>query len=272
MSAASGYTVRDIESMLGVSRSVIQGLIDAGFVSPARGKRREYRFTFQDVIILRTAQGLSAAKIPVRKIVRSLKCLREALPGELPLTGLRIAALGNDIVVREGGAQWQADSGQLILDFEVAPGAGTVSVVNRGADLSERSAEYWFTLGCSLEEKDRAQAEAAYRAAIRTDPMYVDAYVNLGHLLHEAGSHEGAVKVYREGLKRAPTEATLHFNLAVVLEDSQQIAAALECYEAAIEQDQAFADAHYNAARLHQTLGHRKQAIRHFSEYRRLQS
>ena len=272
MPVAPGYTVRDIESMLGVSRSVIQGLIDAGFVSPAKGKRREYRFTFQDVVILRTAQGLSAAKIPVRKIVRSLKRLREELPAQLPLTGLRIAALGNDIVVRDGAAQWQAESGQLILDFEVAPCAGTVSVVDRGVERSERSAEYWFTLGCSLEEKEPAQAEAAYRTAIQVDPMYTDAYVNLGHLLNEAGSHEGAAKVYREGLKRAPKEAILHFNLAIVLEDLQQIAAALQSYEAAIEQDQAFADAHYNAARLHRTLGHRKQAIRHFSEYRRLQS
>ena len=272
MSAGSGYTLRDIESMLGISRSVIQGLIDAGFVSPTRGKRREYRFTFQDVIILRTAQGLTSAKIPARKIVRSLKRLREALPGELPLTGLRIAALGNDIVVREGASQWQADSGQLILDFEVAPAAGTVSFINRGANASERSAEHWFALGCSLEEKDRTKAEAAYRRAIRIDAAYVDAYVNLGHLLNEAGSHEGAAKVYREGLKRAPTEAVLHFNLAIVLEDLQQIAEALHCYEAAIEQDQAFADAHYNAARLHQTLGHRKEAIRHYSEYRRLQN
>ena len=104
----NSYTVRDIESMLGISRAVIQGLVDAGFVSPTRGKRREYRFTFQDIIVLRAAQGLSSAKIPARKIVRSLQRLREALPVELPLTGLRIAAVGNEIVVKDGAAQWQA--------------------------------------------------------------------------------------------------------------------------------------------------------------------
>ncbi len=32
-----------------------------------------------------------------------------------------------------------------------------------------------------------------------------------------------------------------------------------------------FADAHYNAARLHEQLGHASKAIRHYSEYRRLQ-
>ena len=266
------YTVRDIESMLGISRSVIQGLVHAGFVSPMRGKRRELRFTFQDVIILRTAQGLSSAKIPARKIVRSLQHLRAALPIELPLTGLRIAAVGNEIVVKEGAAQWQADSGQLLLDFEVTPVAGTVTFLNRTSESCEASAEHWFAVGSSMEAKDPAQAEAAYRSAIQIDPAYVDAYVNLGYLLNEAGSHEGAATVYRDGLKHAPREAVLHFNLAIVLEDLQRIDEALRCYEAAIELDQAFADAHYNAARLHQALGHRKEAIRHYSEYRRLQN
>jgi hypothetical protein len=32
-----------------------------------------------------------------------------------------------------------------------------------------------------------------------------------------------------------------------------------------------FADAHFNAARLHEQLGHATKAIRHYSEYRRLQ-
>jgi tetratricopeptide (TPR) repeat protein len=267
----TSYTVRDVESLLGISRSVIEGLVSAGFVSPTRGKRREYRFSFQDVIILRTAQALSSAKIPARKIVRSLQRLREALPGELPLTGLRIAAVGNEIVVKEGASQWQADSGQLLLDFEVAPAAGSVTFLNRTAAGSEASAEHWFAVGCAEEAKHPAQAEAAYRNAIRVDPGYVDAYVNLGCLLNESGGNEDAVAVYREGLRHAPQAAILQFNLAIALEDLHRVDEALRCYEAALELDQAFADAHYNAARLHQALGHRKEAIRHYSEYRRLQ-
>ena len=34
-----------------------------GFVTPSRGKRREYRFSFQDVVLLRTAHSLQAAQI-----------------------------------------------------------------------------------------------------------------------------------------------------------------------------------------------------------------
>ena len=117
--------------MLGISRSAISSLMAAGFVSPGRGRRREYRFTFQDVVMLRTAHSLREAKIPGRKILRSLRRLRDTLPSELPLSGLRITAAGNELAVRTGDAQWQVDSGQLLLDFEVRPSGASVSVLSK---------------------------------------------------------------------------------------------------------------------------------------------
>ena len=56
----SPYTIRSIQEMLGLSRGVISSLIAAGFVAPTRGPRNEYRFTFQDVVLLRTAVELAA--------------------------------------------------------------------------------------------------------------------------------------------------------------------------------------------------------------------
>ena len=122
------YTLREIQAMLGISRSAISSLMAAGFVSPGRGRRREYRFTFQDVVMLRTAHCLREAQIPGRKILRSLRRLRDTLPAELPLSGLRITAAGNELAVRAGDTQWQVDSGQLLLDFEVRPSGASVSV------------------------------------------------------------------------------------------------------------------------------------------------
>ncbi len=131
--ADAPYTLRSIESMLGLSRAVITGLVNAGFVTPTRGKRREYRFSFQDVVLLRTAHALQAAQVPARRIVRSLQRLRATLPGELPLTGLRITAVGGDVAVREGEHQWSAESGQLLIDFEVKPGRGSVQFLAASA-------------------------------------------------------------------------------------------------------------------------------------------
>ena len=41
-----GYSLREVGKLLGLSRSILSRLIDAGFVSPTRGSRREYRFSW----------------------------------------------------------------------------------------------------------------------------------------------------------------------------------------------------------------------------------
>ena len=269
------FSLRDIQSMLGVSRAVISGLIAAGFVTPSRGKQREYRFTFQDVVLLRTANSLQSAQIPPRKILRSLARLRADLPGELPLTGLRITAVGSEIAVKEGASQGQVDSGQLLMDFEVMPAAGSVSFLTRtppGAELSVDDGPIdWFAHAVSLEATDPAQAEAAYRRAIEHAPQDADAYLNLGVMLCEAGRCDEAIALYERALAGNPKEPLLHFNLAIALEDAKRVEDALGAYEHCMALTPDFADAHYNAARLHEQLGHSTKAIRHYSEYRRLQ-
>jgi len=272
------FSLRDIQSMLGISRAVISGLIASGFVTPSRGKQREYRFTFQDVVLLRTAHSLQAAQIPPRKILRSLQRLRDSLPSELPLTGLRITAVGNEIAVKEGAAQWQVDSGQMVMDFEVVPEKGSVSFLTRtpepsapAAPSKEEAAGDWFQRGMELEASDKAQAEQAYRRAIDNAPGYIDPYLNLGVMLCDAGRCDDAVALYRHAIEHNPDEPLLHFNMAIALEDAQRIEEALACYERCMALSPEFADAHYNAARLHERLGHATKAIRHYSEYRRLQ-
>jgi hypothetical protein len=275
------FTLRSIESMLGISRAVIGSLIASGFVSPSRGKRNEYRFTFQDVVLLRTAYSLRLAQIPPRKILRSLKHLKETLPSEVPLSGLRISAVGSEVAVQEGDAHRHVDTGQLLFDFEVRPAGASVSIlpadrptppaVAPAAVQRQDRPEDWYERGSALEGSDRSRAESAYRRAIALAPGYVDPYLNLGVMLCDAGRCTDAVALYRDALRHSPDAALLHFNLAVALEDLDRNAEALAAYEACLRLAPKMADAHYNAARLHELSGHRSQAIRHYSEYRRLQ-
>jgi len=268
------YTLRGIQSMLGLSRGVIAALVEAGFVTPARGKRGELRFSFQDVVLLRTAHSLQQAQIPPRKILRSLRRLKDTLPSELPLTGLRITAVGNEIAVKEGERHWQADSGQLLIDFEVRPAAaGNVAVLVKREAVAPGSVdpEEWYNRALQLEAKDVSSAEAAYRHAIALAPAWADPYLNLGVVLCESRRIEEAVLLYQDALEHCPRESLIHFNLAVALEDLDEPVRALAHYEACIELAPRFADAHFNAARLHEQLGHATRAIRHYSEYRRLQ-
>jgi tetratricopeptide (TPR) repeat protein len=268
------HTLRGIQDMLGLSRSAISRLIANGFVSPSRGPRNEYRFSFRDVVLLRTAHRLQAAAIPTRRIVSALQQLKATLPAELPLSGLRITAVGSRIAVHDRGTQWEAESGQLLMDFEVATARGAVSFVehaSKAAAPPEASAGDWFERAEALEAGDPEGAERAYREALALDAALVDAYLNLGAMLCESRRFAEAVALYDEALRHCPAEPLLHFNRAVAREDLGRLAEALQGYERALQLDPALADAHFNAARLHDQLGHKQQAIRHFSAYRRLQ-
>lgn len=271
------YSLREVRSMLGLSQAVLRALIAAGFVTPSRGARREYRFSFQDMVLLRTAHQLQAAQIPPRRILRSLRRLRATLPESMPLTGLRIRAMGDEVAVREAGTPWRTDSGQLLMDFEIAPAAsaavrplGPKREPRGGSPPPPLAAADWFLRGCELEAGDPAGAERAYRQALELDPDLADAVLNLGVLLGDSGRFDEAIALYRRAAKRLPNDPLLHFNLAVMLEDAGRIADALAAYDACLAIDPKVADAHFNAARLHERLGHARDAIRHYSAYRRL--
>lgn len=267
----TSFSLRRVQDMLGLSRSVVTGLIDAGFVSPTRGPRNEHRFSFQDLMLLRTAHSLQTAKIPPRKILRALSKLHDTLPAELPLTGLRITAVGASVAVRDRLGHWEPESGQLLMDFEVAPVGGTVAFLQPPATVPAESAERWFGKGEAAEAHDSAAAEAAYRRALALAPDHVDAYLNFGAMLCEEKRCDEATALYDQALNHCPNEPLIHFNRAVALEDQGRLHEALASYERCLALSPRLADAHYNAGCLLERLGDHRSALRHFSTYRRLE-
>ena len=261
------YGVHDVEKLLGLPRSTIRALIAAGFVSPARGPRNSLLFSFQDLIVLRTAQALASANVPHRRITRSLKELRRHLPEEMPLSGLRIGAVADRVVVSEGGRHWQAESGQYLLAFEGDPVEGSLSIIDRTQPRAAQD-DNWFDQAVAFERNDTAAAVRAYEQAIEADPAHLDARINLGRLLHESGNLARAEQVYRDAIKASGDDPLLLFNLGVLLDDQHRGAEALAAYEAAIASDPDFADAHYNLGLLYESLGRAKDAIRHMARYR----
>jgi tetratricopeptide (TPR) repeat protein len=258
------YGVREVEKLLRLPRSTIRALVEAGFVSPARGPRNAWLFSFQDLIVLRTAQALANAKVAPKRITRSIRELRRHLPAAMPLSGLSIGAEGDRVVVREGSRRWQAESGQYLLAFEGDPARGALSVIER------RRKEDWFERALELEESDPEAAIAAYARALAEDPKLLDAHVNRGWLLHEAGRLAQAELAYREGIEACGADATLLYNLGVLLADIGRKEEAAEAYEAALRARPGFADCLYNLALLCEELERPRDAIRHMARYRRL--
>jgi tetratricopeptide (TPR) repeat protein len=269
------YSVRDVERVLRLSRSTIRGLVDVGFVKPARGPRREYRFSFQDLIVLRAARALLQAKVSRRRIRRSLEDLRRHLPETVPLSGLSICAVGDRVVVRDGKAHWQVENGQYLLGLDVSLENGVLCVAEHKEEQTApgtEAVEDWFSKALALESTDVRAALDAYKHAVSTDAENIAAWINWGRLLHERGDTAEAEKVYRRALEQAGTDAVLLFNLGVLLEDMGRTAQAIETYQSAISEDPDLADCHYNLARLFESLGQQQHAIRHLGQYRRLLS
>ena len=227
------FGVREVEKLLRLPRRTIHGLVRAGFVSPERGPRQSYRFSFQDLIVLRTAQALAAANVPAKRIARSLRELRRSLPQSMPLSGLSIGAVGDRVVVKEGASRWQAESGQYLLAFEGDPAAGQLKV-------------------------------------IAEEGVSVDGEIDRAYELHEAGRLKEAEAVYRKLLEEAGPDALVFFNLGVLLEDMERKAQAAESYQAALQLDPLMADCHYNLALVCEQLGRPHEAIRHMAQYRKL--
>jgi len=270
----AGYSTKDVAGLLGLSVAQVRSHVRAGFLAPREGPRGEYYFSFQDLVLLRTAKGLLAARVPRRRIRLALQNLREQLPQGRPLTGVRISAQGHHVVVRDGGEVWNPESGQALFDFELSELAREASTLKLHPAPVPREqpagAADWYERGCELEEEAPAEAVAAYVRALELDPDLPDAHLNLGRLLHEGGDAARAERHYRLALSSRPGDATAAYNLGVVLQDLGRLDEAVAAYEAALEADGSLADAHYNLAGIHEEQGRREAAFRHLRTYKTL--
>ncbi|HKC23610.1 MAG TPA: tetratricopeptide repeat protein [Thermoanaerobaculia bacterium] len=264
-----GYSSRDVAAMLGLSMREVRSY--AGLLSSGRGEHGEYRFTFQDLVLLRTAKELVASRVPPARVKRALAQLRRQLPSNRPLSAVRFAADGRGVLVRDGETLWNPDSGQVVFDFvgEAEAGHRFGARSERGA-IDPLDADEWHALGLELEGEQPEKSREAYAKALELEPEHADAHVNLGRLLHEDGDLAAAETHYRAALRAVPAHSVAAFNLGVALEDQGRLAEAAEAYQSSIRADASAADAHYRLAAVYERLGKKSAAIRHLSAYRRL--
>jgi tetratricopeptide (TPR) repeat protein len=234
------YSTKDVAGLLGMSPPQVRAQARAGFLRPARGPRRAYRFSFQDLVLLRCAKALAEARIPSRRVRRALRRLRKQLPQDRSFTEVRIAAENGRIVVRDGAVTWNPESGQLQLDFKPRRRAA------------------------------RAAAPKPARATRKADPA--DAHLARGRRLYQEDEVAEAVVEYRKALaiKRHHREAA--YQLGVALEDLGKTNEAIDAYRRALESDPFFAEAHFSLARLYEKAGKKTAARRHLKSYRELTS
>ncbi|MEP6885892.1 MAG: tetratricopeptide repeat protein [Gammaproteobacteria bacterium] len=262
------YNSKDLERLFGLPASAVRSLTRAGHVSPVkRGGRLHY--SFQDLLMLRTASALRAANISAQRINRTLETLRATLPAGAASNKRSLTALGSQIAIREGKMTWESDSGQYVLALDLGEAKGGLHVIARPTHKvpSAITADEFYAKAFELEDSNPEAASAAYEACLDFDPEFVEARVNLGRLLHIAGHLDAAEQIYRSGGKLEPL---LAFNLGVLLEDLHREADAIVAYREALALDPQLADAHFNLARLYERARNPKASLRHLLAYRRL--
>jgi tetratricopeptide (TPR) repeat protein len=271
----SGYSAEQASKLLDLPLSQIRNFVEAGFLTPRSDEAGEYRFSFQDLVLLRTAKGLTD-KLSPRKVRDALKHLRDQLPKGRELSALRITAEGDTVVVHDGKSAWNPASGQTVISFEVSELAAEVAPLAREAVQAARegdrdlSADDWYELGCDLEMEDPEEARDAYRRAIELKPLHPDAHLNVGRLLHEAGEVQAAEEHYRLALAVRPEDPTAAYNLGVSLQDLERFPEAVHAYDRALKSDPGNADAHYNLAQVYEAIGKPMMAFRHLQIYKKL--
>src|SRR5438046_716968 len=156
-----GYTSRDVAKLLGLTVAQVRGFARDGFLTPGRGPRGELLFSFQDLVILRTAKGLVAAR-------RAPEL--DAHPADAHVN------LGR--LLHEQGLVEEAER-HYRLALRESPEHATAA----------------FNLGIALEDLGRpADAIDAYRAALATDPRLADAHYNVARLYEKAGKKAAALR------------------------------------------------------------------------------
>lgn len=290
----SGYSTRDAAQLAALPESAVRSCARAGLLS-AGAADLPARFSFQDLAVLKSVKGLVGQGVSLRRIRRQLGALRRRLDGQTGLSSVTLGSWRGQVVVREGGCSWQADSGQLLLDFGAAIQAGAGAVAGRAgapappppptgqiATMPIRreapapepafglTADQWFERATDLEEADPAAAIECYQRALHLRPDSSETLINLGRLYAESGQFDAATDSFTRAIEIDPRDPTALYNLGVVAQDMGRDPEAIELYQRALGLDPLLAEAHYNLATIFDRTGDPRAAIRHIHEYRKL--
>ena len=264
------FSTAEVANITSLPNSRIRAFVRAGFLAPAKNKTGTLQFSFRDLLFLKTAKSLLASRVPPKRIVTILSSLKRQLPDEQHLSSLKIYADGRRVVVWDGKAQWQPDSGQFLFNFDARSVMRTLKLPQPKPAKANLNPRYWFDLALEFEKTSTEEAQRAYEKALELDPAMSDAHMNLGKLYHDAGMLKKCEAHYHAAIKYAPNDAAPYYNLGVLLEDLKRPREAVVFYREALQRDPLFADAHYNLGLLLESLEKRKEAFTHLRAAHRL--
>jgi hypothetical protein len=302
----SGYTTSEVCELLGLTHAQVRTFVRRALVVPQRGDHGEYRFDFQDVVMMRTVKRLMESRVSCRRAVRALLSVRAGLDDGKTLAGVQVFVDGATVLVREDNFLWEAETGQASFDFGDAaapalkvaridqggaggrgkrrqPGTGAAVAVQSFAEADSvgesgsldlivareadsLDSDEWYNLGLDLEDANSPRALDAYRKSLELNPYNADAHVNLGRLLQLRHDLKQALSHYERALDLVPNHELALYNLGTLFDEQNELETAAEYYKQAPR----VPDSHYNLSRICELRGDELSARRYMRNYRQI--
>ena len=145
------YSRDEARRLLGISERQLKSWENQKLVAPT------LEYGFRELLALRTLVKLRQNKVATLQIKSALAALRDKLRHiENPLTELKLYTDGKKIRVEVGGNTMDAESGQLLLNFDQVELSRLLEFPGKDPAPAERDqrlvAELWFHRGLELEQ------------------------------------------------------------------------------------------------------------------------
>jgi tetratricopeptide (TPR) repeat protein len=261
------FTRREVGRILGVDARRLRYWERLRLVSP-RARWGERFYSFGDLVALRAVKRLTDNRIPARRVRRAVSLLQQQFDASaVPLQELRLLEHGRDVLVVPPGAArpFNPIRRQWAFPFCMSGSSAPPRA------LASRTPEEFFeaALDCEKNPAMLPQAIDCYREVLNLAPDWIEAHINLGVALYQAGQVEEARVSFQNAVALDPQSGISRYNLGCVLEEQGDLDAAVDHLRRAASAMPAHPDVHFNLALAHEKRGERRLAREQWTLYLR---
>jgi tetratricopeptide (TPR) repeat protein len=230
-------------------------------------------YSFQDLVHLRKLRDLLATRLSAANIRASIHAMRQVSGMANPLLEAGAVRNGTRLAFRLSGTMMEPIARQFLFDFDSPYPNQLAEVSSAASHQAARDARVQglFFEAVRMEERGKTQeAVEHYHTILALDSNHAPACINLGTIQYNQRQFIDAERLYRRATVADPNYALAFFDLGNVLDELQRLPEAVAAYCTAIRLVPQYGDAHYNVALAYERSGDRRAALRHWTQYIKL--
>ena len=266
MAERRNFSTRMAARILAISPERIRYWVKRKLVKPAAVRGRHYQFTFEDLLMMRLAKELLPTKRRLDAVQQCFERVGRMLDAQRPVTAVKLYEEDGRILVRDGPVTFEADTGQMMLDYGLAPAPGeTIKQADspfRLRRLADSARE--------LEDANSTRAVQLYREYLEHRPRDSAIHRRLSALLERSGDSIGALRHLDAAAVLEPDNPEMQFDLGVLHRKLHNIDSAAAAFTRALESEPDLIEAHLHLAQIYEQQGRKRDAMRHLSAAHRL--